>query len=122
MTRGDEKLNHLRKQVTIRNEDGRSAIDDMQRQVRCSPKNDSLIVFDQVVEAETHRHQLSNRMERVEGEALRVESELTVENAHQEEERGEMLAAYAKLERIVILHLQSLRRALDDGQLRGDIA
>lgn len=122
MTRGDEKLNHLRKQVTIRNEDGRSAIDDMQRQVRWSPKNESLIVFGQVVEAETHRHQLSNRMERVEGEALRVESELTVENAHQEEERGEMLAAYAKLERIVILHLQSLRRALDDGQLRGDIA
>ena len=75
-----------------------------------------------MVEAEAHRLQLTSRMERVEGEASRVESELTVETAHQEEERGEMMAAYAKLERIVVLHLQSLRRALEDGPLRSNVA
>ena len=75
-----------------------------------------------MVEAETHRQQLTNRMERVEGEASRVESELTVETAHQEEERGEMAAAYAKLERIVILHLQSLRRALESGLIQSNVA
>lgn len=75
-----------------------------------------------MVEAESHRQHLTNRVERVEGEASRVEAELTVETAHQEEERGEMAAAFAKLERIVIMHLQSLRRALDDGHIQSNVA
>ena len=33
ISRGEEKLNHLRKQVSIRNEDSQASIDDMQRQV-----------------------------------------------------------------------------------------
>ena len=34
ISRGEEKLSYLRKQVLIRNEDGQASIDDMQRQVR----------------------------------------------------------------------------------------
>ena len=56
-------------------------------------------------------------MERVEQEAARLTAELTVETARQEEEKKEVVNAYQRLERIVVLHLQSFRRAIDGAKL-----
>lgn len=73
----------------------------------------------EVLEAETHRLQLSNRVDRVEGDVAHSESEMATEAAAQEEERGEIASTYQRLERIVILHLQKLRRAVEDARSKG---
>lgn len=49
----------------------------------------------------------------MEQEAARLTAELTVETARQEEEKKEVVNAYQRLERIVVLHLQSFRRAIE---------
>ena len=56
-------------------------------------------------------------MERVEQEAARLAAELTVETARQEEEKKEVVSAYQRLERIVVLHLQSFRRAIEGAKV-----
>lgn len=101
--RSEEKLAHLRKQAVRRSTEAASAVEEMQQQV---------------VVAEGHRLQVQSRVDKAEAEAARLEAELAVELAAQEEERAEMAATYQRLERIVILHLQSLRRAVEDAHPR----
>jgi hypothetical protein len=73
----------------------------------------------QMVDAEGQRMQLMSRVEKIESEVSRGEEELSAESARQEEERQEMVSAYQRLERIVVLHLQKLRRAVEEARVTG---
>jgi kinetochore protein Nuf2 len=98
-SRAEEKLTHLRKQTSSRGEETQQAVDELHKQL---------------VDAETARTQVKARVERAEGEALRIEREAEADEVAQEQERADMVSTYQRLERGVVSHLQDVRRALEE--------
>lgn len=97
-SRAEEKLQLLRRQASTRGADTQRAVEDLHKQL---------------IDAESFRVQVRSRSERSEGEALRLERESEAESIAQDQERADMVASYQKLERIVVSHLQSLRRTIE---------
>ncbi len=57
--------------------------------------------------------QVKAKVERVEGETARLEREMDAEQVEQDQEVADIKASYHKLEKKVISHLQTLRKALE---------
>lgn len=98
IARNEEKVAQLRKQATQRASEGQENMENVHKQI---------------VEAEAFRMQVKNRGERLEGEAHRLEKELEVENAAQEQELSDIRQTYGKLEKKVIAHLHDLQGLLE---------
>lgn len=98
IARFEEKISSLRRQATQRATDSQENMEALHKQI---------------VEAEAFRLQAKSRAERLEGEAQRLEKELQVENATRDQELQDIRSTYAKLEKKVIVHLQSLQRQLE---------
>lgn len=98
-TRADEKLQLLRRQASNRGTDTQRQVEELHKRL---------------LDAENSRVQVRTKAERSEGEAQRLEHELQTEGISQEQEREDMVASYRRLERIVVSHLSSIRKVVED--------
>jgi kinetochore protein Nuf2 len=98
-TRSEDKLQTFRRLTANRGADSQKAIEELHKQL---------------IDAENFRMQIRARAERVEGESQRLEREMEAEGLLQEQEREDMVASYQRLEKHVISHLHTFRKALEE--------
>jgi len=70
-------------------------------------------MHEQILEAEQTRLDLHVKIERGQADAAKKERELASERLSQEQELTDMTAAYRRLERVIVGHLQGMRKAIE---------
>ena len=99
VARADEKLQLLRRQAATRGSETQRQVEELHKRL---------------IDAENNRVQVRAKAEKTEGESTRLEREIEAESLAQEQERNDMATAYHRLEKVVIGHLQTLRKAMEE--------
>jgi predicted nucleic acid-binding Zn-ribbon protein len=99
VARADEKLQLLRRQAATRGSETQRQVEELHKRL---------------IDAENNRVQVRAKAEKAEGESTRLEREIEAESLAQEQERNDMATAYHRLEKVVIGHLQTLRKAMEE--------